>query len=210
MYPEAGDVPFLKVYNVTMDGRVDFSIKPTFVDTTTNENQLARSRVRPGDVLMNIVGTPPLGKVAIVPDAHPEWNINQAIVAFRPKSSLNSRFLAHCLMSDAVCGPCCARVRNGRSNESLAIELPPIVASDSAGNRARADLPGDRATSLGIHQYYQRTNNRCEPFIVVAGARNSSSARLAEDCLQVLTVAFRLSQRQWPCHERLQRRAPLR
>jgi type I restriction enzyme S subunit len=120
MYPGAGDVPFLKVYNVTMDGRVDFSIKPTFVDTTTNENQLARSRVRPGDVLMNIVG-PPLGKVAIVPDAHPEWNINQAIVAFRPKSSLNSRFLAHCLMSDAVLRPLLrtGKATAGQTNLSL-------------------------------------------------------------------------------------------
>ena len=32
---------------------------------------------------MNIVG-PPLGKVAIVPDAFPEWNCNQAISFFRP------------------------------------------------------------------------------------------------------------------------------
>ena len=32
---------------------------------------------------MNIVG-PPLGKVAIIPDTFPEWNINQALTIFRP------------------------------------------------------------------------------------------------------------------------------
>ncbi len=32
---------------------------------------------------MNIVG-PPLGKIALVPESHPEWNCNQAITFFRP------------------------------------------------------------------------------------------------------------------------------
>ena len=32
---------------------------------------------------MNIVG-PPLGKVAIIPDTHEEWNCNQAISFFQP------------------------------------------------------------------------------------------------------------------------------
>lgn len=120
MHPGCGDVPFLKVYNITMDGRINFMLKPTFVDSATHENQLARSKVRPGDVLMNIVG-PPLGKVAIVPDTHPEWNINQAIVAFRPKPSLNSRFLANCLMSDAILRPLLhtGKATAGQTNLSL-------------------------------------------------------------------------------------------
>jgi type I restriction enzyme S subunit len=41
---------------------------------------------------MNIVG-PPLGKVSIVPDSYPEWNINQAISIFRT-NLISSRFLA--------------------------------------------------------------------------------------------------------------------
>ena len=50
---------------------------------------------------MNIVG-PPLGKVSVVPDIHPEWNTNQAVVLFRPAPGIVNRYLAICLMSDAV------------------------------------------------------------------------------------------------------------
>ena len=99
LFQEAGEIPFIKVYNLTFDGRLDFSIIPTFVSKATHEVLLSRSKVLPGDVLMNIVG-PPLGKVSIVPQSFPEWNINQAIARFRCKEKLNNKFLAHYLMSD--------------------------------------------------------------------------------------------------------------
>lgn len=101
MHAGSGDVPFLKVYNITQDGQVDFTNKPTYVDHETHENQLKRSRVRPGDVLTNIVG-PPLGKTAVVPDQHPEWNINQAIVAFRAGPEVLPEWLALVLRSPVV------------------------------------------------------------------------------------------------------------
>src|SRR5262245_41544663 len=78
MYFDKGEVPFIKVYNLTFCGILDFKIKPTFIDRSTHCGRLSRSRVLPGDVLINIVG-PPLGKVAIVSNEYPEWNINQAI-----------------------------------------------------------------------------------------------------------------------------------
>jgi type I restriction enzyme S subunit len=87
-----GEIPFIKVYNLTKTGFLDFSIDPTFVSRKTHNGFLARSKVYPGDVLMNIVG-PPLGKVSIVPDSYPEWNINQAISIFRT-NLISSRFLA--------------------------------------------------------------------------------------------------------------------
>lgn len=92
----AGDIPFIKVYNLTFDNSLDFSIDPTFVDKETHQRFLARSVVYPGDVLMNIVG-PPMGKVSIVPDTYPEWNINQAIARFRCKERLNNKYLAYYL-----------------------------------------------------------------------------------------------------------------
>lgn len=101
MHADSGDVPFLKVYNITQDGRVDFTNKPTYIDRETHENQLRRSRIKPGDVLTNIVG-PPLGKTAIVPDYHPEWNINQAIVAFRAGYDIRPEWLALALRSPFV------------------------------------------------------------------------------------------------------------
>ncbi len=101
MYAEAGDVPFIKVYNLTHRGVLDFSVKPTFIDRSTHLGLLARSRVLPDDVLINIVG-PPLGKVAMVPSDHPEWNINQAVVVFRPNVGVLNKYLAFAFLTDSI------------------------------------------------------------------------------------------------------------
>lgn len=101
MYAEAGDVPFIKVYNLTHRGVLDFSVKPTFIDRSIHLGLLARSRVLPDDVLINIVG-PPLGKVAIVPSDHPEWNINQAVVVFRPEAGVLNKYLAFAFLTDSI------------------------------------------------------------------------------------------------------------
>jgi type I restriction enzyme S subunit len=50
---------------------------------------------------MNIVG-PPLGKVSIVPNLYPEWNMNQAVAVFRPLKGLDRNFLAFFLLSRAA------------------------------------------------------------------------------------------------------------
>ena len=91
-----GEIPFIKVYNLTFDNSLDFSMEPTFVNRETHTRFLARSITKPGDVLMNIVG-PPIGKVSIVPNDYPEWNINQAIARFRCKERLYNKFLAYYL-----------------------------------------------------------------------------------------------------------------
>ena len=70
-----GEIPFIKVYNLTFDISLDFTIEPTFVSKEVHTGFLSRSIVYPGDMLMNIVG-PPMGKVSIVPDIFSEWNIN--------------------------------------------------------------------------------------------------------------------------------------
>ncbi len=101
MYAGAGDVPFIKVYNLTHRGVLDFSVKPTFIDRSIHLGLLARSRVLPDDVLINIVG-PPLGKVAIVPSDHPEWNINQAVVVFRPEAGVLNKYLAFAFLTDSI------------------------------------------------------------------------------------------------------------
>jgi type I restriction enzyme S subunit len=95
----SGDVPYIKVYNLTMTGKLDFSIAPTYVSVETHQGELARSKCYPGDVLMNIVG-PPLGKVSIVPSAHQEWNINQAIAIFRPLQGILNTYLAYHLLRE--------------------------------------------------------------------------------------------------------------
>ena len=99
LFNTKGDVPFLKVYNLTFNGTIDFSKDPTFVDHETHNVFLKRSIVYPNDVLMNIVG-PPLGKVSIVPSTFSEWNINQAMVRFRCKEKLFNKYLLYFLLCE--------------------------------------------------------------------------------------------------------------
>lgn len=101
LFADAGEVPYIKVYNLTNRGTLDFGVNPTFIARTTHDGELVRSRVFPNDVLMNIVG-PPLGKVSIVPSEYPEWNINQAIAIFRPMPSFAVKYLSYCLLSETV------------------------------------------------------------------------------------------------------------
>lgn len=88
-----GEIPFIKVYNLTFNGVLDFNVKPTYIPKENHVKDLKRSICYPNDVLINIVG-PPLGKVAIVPEFHNEWNINQAIVLFRPNSFIISKYIS--------------------------------------------------------------------------------------------------------------------
>ncbi len=99
MTRDSGDIPFIKVYNLTKDGRLDFTVKPTFIDRETHRKELAKSITYPGDILINIVG-PPLGKVSLVPDTYPEWNTNQAVVLYRASKNLETRFLLFYLLSN--------------------------------------------------------------------------------------------------------------
>lgn len=92
--PKAGfvgsGIPFLKVYNIVQQ-RVEFA-RSQFVTPDVHTADLRKSIVYPGDVIMNIVG-PPLGKVAIVPDSYPEWNMNQALTLFRPSKEVTTEWL---------------------------------------------------------------------------------------------------------------------
>lgn len=117
-----GDVPFIKVYNLTFDGSLDFSIDPTFVATVTHDGFLKRSKVYPDDVLMNIVG-PPLGKVSIVPHTYAEWNINQAIVRFRCKDMLMNTFLSHFLLSENTIRAYSNRAKATAGQFNLTLEI---------------------------------------------------------------------------------------
>lgn len=92
---EKEEIPYLKVYNI-VNQKVAFDYKPQFIKREIHEKELKRCKVFPNDVIMNIVG-PPLGKVAIIPNDYPEWNINQAIVLFRPQSFLSSKYLYYLL-----------------------------------------------------------------------------------------------------------------
>ncbi len=95
-----GEIVYLKVNNLSFDLSLDFK-NEYYIDKTTHEKDLKGSKCFAGDVLMNIVG-PPLGKVSIVPNYIKECNINQAIICFRPKEYLDSRFLAYSLLKKST------------------------------------------------------------------------------------------------------------
>lgn len=113
-------VPFIKVYNLTFDGSLDFSIDPTYVGAAHHRKRMSRSRTLPGDVLTNIVG-PPLGKVSVVPSTYPEWNINQAVVGFRPVSGLLNSFLSIYLQSESAKAWLRSTVKTTTSQMNLAV-----------------------------------------------------------------------------------------
>ncbi|MBV1816084.1 restriction endonuclease subunit S [Pseudomonas viridiflava] len=117
-----GDVPYIKVYNLTFSGSLDFSVDPTFVDFGTHSVDLKRSIVKPGDVLMNIVG-PPLGKVSIVPATYPEWNINQAIARFRAGDGISSGYLALCLRTEETLNHAASRAKATSGQLNLTLEI---------------------------------------------------------------------------------------
>jgi len=125
-------IPFLKIYNI-VDQKIDFEYRPQFVSELVHKKTLARSCVKPGDVLMNIVG-PPLGKVAIVPNLFPEWNINQAITFFRPNERIITGWLYYFLCSGNSIAKIIHETRGsaGQSNISLSqcrnflFPVPPV------------------------------------------------------------------------------------
>lgn len=119
---DCGDVPFIKVYNLTFDGSLDFTKEPTFVSRHVHEGLLKRSKVFPGDILMNIVG-PPLGKVSIVPETHSEWNMNQAIAVFRAKDKILPAFLAKWLLSEAYLSWATALSKATAGQRNLTLEI---------------------------------------------------------------------------------------
>lgn len=142
-----GDIPFIKVYNLTFDGRLDFTVNPTFISANTHNDELTRSRVFPGDVLMNIVG-PPLGKVSIIPDQYPEWNINQAIAVFRSMPSYSRGFLALCLRAEQVLSWATSRAKATAGQFNLTLEicrdlplpLPPLAEQEHIADEVEQRL----------------------------------------------------------------------
>ena len=102
--PFDGAIPYLKVYNLSSNGCLLFEEKPQYISRVIHDGLLARSKVYPNDVLMNIVG-PPLGKFALVTDEFPQWNINQAIAIFRSRGKVLPAFLLSALRTKAVLEP---------------------------------------------------------------------------------------------------------
>ncbi|WP_254778467.1 restriction endonuclease subunit S [Aliiroseovarius crassostreae] len=122
----------MKVYNI-VNQAIDFGYRPQFITDEAHNTKGRKSKILPGDVLMNIVG-PPLGKVAIIPKTFDEWNCNQALTIFRPSEAVITEWLYHFLRSGIPVSTVIGETRGvvGQVNISLsqcrnfAIPIPPI------------------------------------------------------------------------------------
>jgi type I restriction enzyme, S subunit len=117
-----GEIPFIKVQHLSAVGKFYFSSSPSFISGTINDGSLARSRVFPGDVLMNIVG-PPLGQVSIVPTDYPVWNVNQAIAIFRTVGGVSNQYLATCLSTHSVLAYALKKAKATAGQVNLTLEV---------------------------------------------------------------------------------------
>jgi len=117
-----GQIPFIKVQHLSGDNDFLFNLSPSYVSSEINDGFLARSKVFPGDVLMNIVG-PPLGQVSIVPVDFPVWNINQAIAIFRSVSGIENRYLALCLSTHSILVRALKRAKATAGQVNLTLEI---------------------------------------------------------------------------------------
>ncbi len=89
-----GEIQFLKVYNLNFDGSLNEKKNPAFTTYNIHSTSNKRAITKAGDVLINIVG-PPLGKTSMIPlNCKLEFNINQAIVRFRPNENILPKFLS--------------------------------------------------------------------------------------------------------------------
>lgn len=116
---DAGEVPFLKVYNI-VNNKIAFDYQPQYIPIEIHQEKLRKSMLEPDDVIMNIVG-PPLKKIAMIPFNYPNMNMNQAIVRFRPIKYILPKYIYYCLQYDETLSEVINETRGvvGQSNISI-------------------------------------------------------------------------------------------
>jgi len=177
LFRGTGEKPFIKVYNLTDRGLLDFTVNPTFVSEQTHSRELARSKVFPGDVLMNIVG-PPLGKVSIVPNLYPEWNINQAIAFFRPLPDYNRKLLCYSLLTEEILSWAKSRAKATAGQFNLTLEicrdlplpLPPLTEQQQIVSEVEARLSIIAQTELEVEANLKRAERLRQTILAEAFA----------------------------------------
>ena len=85
----ASGIPFLRSQNVHFDG---LSLEDVVYISTEVDDSMHRSRVQPGDVLLNITGAS-IGRCTIAPIDLGPANVNQHVCIIRTTEGFNSRFV---------------------------------------------------------------------------------------------------------------------
>ena len=165
---KSSGIPYIKMYNIR-NQKIDFWFNPQFIDEDTHNTKLARSRARPGDLLMNIVG-PPLGKLALIPPDLPECNFNQAAVMYRVyKFTELNEWLYYYLSEMSEINSIVTKGTAGQANISLTqaknfrIPIPP------AAEVVR--IIGTLRCLLGLADSIERTQQQLESLVAQAKAK---------------------------------------
>mgnify|MGYP000203424036 CR=1 FL=1 len=138
-------IPFLRAENL-LGEEVILGPSTLYIDHTTNQ-LLARSIIKPDDVLISIAGT--IGRCAVVPRNMPEMNCNQAVAIVRISGPLNCRFFLHWLKtSDAQSQMSGAKVTQTISNLSLHQIKKLVVPLPSTSEQHRISEILDQADTL--------------------------------------------------------------
>ena len=117
------DIPFVRVNNLTVGGGNGLAGGVIYVTGEAHRGILARSIAKPGDILMNIVG-PPLGKLTMLGDEFAEYNLNQAVLIFRPDTRIVSKeFLFAYLCSEVAQTWLEGRSKKTSGQQNLTIEV---------------------------------------------------------------------------------------
>jgi len=91
-------IPMLSARNVE-NGRIVFD-EFRYISKPAFEQENARTRVSPGDVLLTIVGT--IGRAAVVPHGAPQFSLQRSVAVLTPKPVLLSKYLCYQLQAPDV------------------------------------------------------------------------------------------------------------
>ncbi len=151
IYADSG-VLFLRSQNVHFDGlRLDDAV---YIDNTIDADMVT-TRVRSGDVLLNITGAS-LGRCCAVPDGFPPANVSQHVCIIRPQHHrVETRFLSSNLASRPVQAQVFAD-EVGTSREGLAF--------DQVSNLLVA-LPTDLNEQCAIARFLGRETARIDGLV---------------------------------------------
>jgi type I restriction enzyme S subunit len=156
--PTETRIPYIKVYNLSYTGKLRFFEEPQYINAETHCSLLARSKVYPNDVLMNIVGLP-LGKFALVTDDFAEWNINQAIAIFRSTGKVLPIYLMHAMMQPSLLRPFLDKAVGIRQVNlslkqcrELEIYLPPLPLQEKFADFVRQTDKSKNEIQQGLKQ----------------------------------------------------------
>lgn len=92
-----GDIKYVTVKNLTVNGTLDFKGSDT-ISIKTKQMINKRSKLAKGDVLFASIA--PLGRCFIVNETPNDWEINESVFSIRPNKSISAEYLYLYFMSD--------------------------------------------------------------------------------------------------------------